>query len=159
MEHKFPNQNRKLFYLFDIPSMDSDKVRQNIRDWIKALESGDFKQGTTQLEIQPGEGYGSEDGYEYTNDTPDTLFCCLGVANKICDLGNRPSGGVLIDNYRMVGLRTCNGTFQYGNSVNESSTLYTLNDSRGWTFAEIAQLLKDQYKVALTYQRHLRQLG
>ena len=158
MEHKFPDQNRKHFHLFNISYMDSDKVRQNVRNWIKALESGDFQQGGGQLEIRPGESF-AHSVYEGVNNSTDSLFCCLGVANKVCDLGNMPAGGVLIYNNDKVGLQSCNGLFTYGDTVVDSSTLYELNDSKGWTFAEIAQLLKDQYKVVMTYRRHAKQLG
>lgn len=48
--------------------------------WVKALRSGDYKQGKGELKTVSGSDYNYETG-EYENS--ETTFCCLGVARDI----------------------------------------------------------------------------
>lgn len=121
--------------------------RENIRKWVDALRSGDYRQGRGAL----------RSGYE-----PETSYCCLGVACDVSDVGGW-SGNV----YRT--------TDEYGHSSSASSVLpyevadwldigtrdrsnpdlvdiagdlidaIAANDSLGWTFDDIADALERTY--------------
>lgn len=102
------------------------EVIERLRVWIAALESGDWRQGRRLLCL----------GDEY---------CCLGIANKVCNLGEHDEFG-LIGTYRMIGLCSEGGDLR-GRILD---SLAALNDYAGedqWSFLEIANLLRDQLKV------------
>lgn len=92
--------------------------------WIGALRTGDFKQGRSML-------------YNADNNT----YCCLGVA-AVCD-------GISLDELKGLG---------YTNGIDESlktdglialrpyeDTFATLNDSKGLSFSEIADIIEQDY--------------
>lgn len=79
-------QKTKNLGYFNLALLYSETVRWNIDRWITALRSGEFKQGETFL-------------YTPEKDT----YCCLGVANKICELKETNSCG-LTGTYRKIGL-------------------------------------------------------
>ena len=115
-------------------------MNENVKRWVKALRSGEYKQGSGALRM------GDE-------------FCCLGVA---CDLfdnnGWRPSGYDLLDNYLMngivkvgslpkevmhwLGLADSSGYFMVGCTQGQWASLADANDG-GATFDEIADLIED----------------
>lgn len=104
----------------------SEEVFANILKWIEALESGSYKQGKNQLR-------------KYD------CFCCLGVANRVCDLGKDGNAISLGEDCKLVGLDSPTGLF-YGDSLTH------LNDSVGWSFREIANLLRDQLQFVKVVQ-------
>jgi hypothetical protein len=87
--------------------------------WLKALESGEFKQTTGWL--QDGDSY-----------------CCLGVACRVSGIKHRIRGCTLDAHpgvQTWLGLRDCFGSPTVG------QPLVNLND-RGTTFKEIAQTVR-----------------
>jgi hypothetical protein len=125
------------------------QVRANRLAWIEALESGDYIQTTGMLHF-------------FGTDMPDR-FCCLGVA---CDLAYKAGvaqrrqelgcysyygdGGstsatlpdVVID---WLGLDTDNPTVHaVDGSPEEFHEVTQLNDEAGFTFAQIAALLRKE---------------
>jgi hypothetical protein len=102
-----------------------------VKDWLKALRSGEFKQGAGNL--QTGDAY-----------------CCLGVA---CVVAERHGLKVLRDDngisgqylgsqaevMRAIGLRLGNGGFRDG-EVNKY--LAAINDDAEATFPEIADIIE-----------------
>jgi hypothetical protein len=96
--------------------------------WLEALESGEYKQQTDNV-LRNLSG-----------------FCCLGVANEVCELGESDRG-YLIHTYSYIGLRDEEGTFEL--PVEDRSTyigrrsLTTMNDSGMFTFKEIAKYIRE----------------
>lgn len=121
----FSEQKEKYMKLFKENLSKSEYA--NILTWIEALESGSYEQGRSKL-AQP-----SDEG---------TLYCCLGVANEVCDLGETHEY-TLDSTIGLMGLRRPNGIFETEDIEGEAS-LVILNDYLGWNFKEIANLLRDQ---------------
>lgn len=122
--------------LFNRELLKDPKVVDNIETWIHALRSGVYSQGTEYLEC-------------------DGRYCCLGVANKVLNIGLHGlephleqseyecDQGVkcYIDTPHMVvGLLSSFGQF-------DGSSLVELNDDYAWSFEEIADLLENQLEV------------
>lgn len=109
----------------------TQEQHDNILKWIDALESGKYEQGKGQL----------VSGCE-------TKYCCLGVANTVCDLRNAPHGIRLARGRLKMGLATTEGNFNMYPFGTEALT--TLNDKEvdSWSFKEIANLLRDQLKFS-----------
>lgn len=63
----------------------SPMTDQQKSEWVSALRSGKFKQGTAQLKREIGDGT-----FEY---------CCLGVAEKVLNLGSHSIENLAISNY------------------------------------------------------------
>lgn len=99
--------------------------------WLKALESGEYQQGSCQL----------FDGSSY---------CCLGVACCVMGLQKGancffaegyPFGGDLaFGTYRALGLRTPSGRF--ATPHNDCYSLIDMNDSGKYTFVAIAAYIR-----------------
>lgn len=122
---KLTNQENTYLQLFE-KELTQEQV-YNIQMWIEALESGKYKQGKGML--QP---------------TPDT-YCCLGVANEVCKLGSNPNMCNL-HSVLELGLWDNYGTCNVTEIL--SVTLTKLNDTVGWSFKEIANLLRDQLQFS-----------
>lgn len=90
------------------------------KKWIKALESGKYDQTTEQLH---NEDEGS--------------YCCLGVANVVCKLGERDKEA-LVHTYRKLGLRDCCGEPLHSTF----NSLVDLNDRSDKDFTDIAKMLR-----------------
>lgn len=88
---------------------------EQIREWVAALRSGLYKQGRGRL--KRGRGY-----------------CCLGVANEVCDLGVPPGAGTL-------------NTWLFDPVLDDEveKALVALNDNYGADFDDIAELLEELY--------------
>lgn len=93
-----------------------------LNDLIVALKSGEYKQGKSKLETVVG---------------PETTYCCLGVANKICDLGIDPKSLLL----HQDGL---NGYIFFPKRVQQ--LLAGLNDT-GYPFSSIADTISNIKKA------------
>ena len=102
--------------------------------WLQALESGEYKQGFRKLRNSNGE------------------FCCLGVACEVAGLksegdsyyyGSDFNDTILPGNfYKELGLKSEGG--QLGES---SEYLFTLNDERRMSFAEIAAFVRNNTEL------------
>ena len=152
MSNKIANQEIQNFGLFNTLSLDSRQIRARIRKWIKALESGSYQQGAGQLEIEPGKSPTAGKD-EDRNNLNVSRFCCLGIANKICTLGKNGCDGTLYGVNEKMGL--CDGGGEFEDGVGGNS-LYYLNDRDKWTFAEIANFIKDQYNVVMRERKQLQ---
>lgn len=103
------------------------------RKWIEALESGLYMQCQGSLRHQNSIWIG---------------YCCLGVANEVCGLGESHDLA-LIHTYKEIGLRKPNGDPEVWSESNRPLTLTGLNDL-GKSFAEIAKILRDKPEVYFT---------
>ena len=141
------NQKIVDYSLFNHNKFDDKKVRDRVRKWIKALKSGKFTQGSGRLEILPGE-YSRIGG---DNDSNESHYCCLGVANKVCKLRQRPNQGTLSHSWELLGLyNSCGDCIDMMNYA-----LTDLNDRYDWSFDDIANLLQDQYNVIMKERRRI----
>lgn len=67
------------------------------KKWLKALRSGKFRQGKGALKIE-------------AKNQGHPKYCCLGVANEVCKLGETdPENATLVHTYKKLGLRTSGG--------------------------------------------------
>lgn len=111
-----------------------------IREWIEALESGDYDQGRYHLRDIEGR------------------YCCLGVACDLSGVGEwKEEGGVLlyqtfmhvmpdpVMRYYGFDSRYDGGDIEVILEDGET-TLSNLNDS-GYKFAEIAQILRKHFQI------------
>jgi hypothetical protein len=104
-------------------------VKENLKMWIEALESGRYKQ--THHKLQDSQG-----------------FCCLGVAAEIkgikghfdceLDIASFDFNGAYWDRFLPEDF-----VKQFGLTDGEQIKLAGLNDS-GWSFVEIAALLRNK---------------
>lgn len=93
------------------------------KTWVEALKSGKFKQGTKTLKIPLDNG--------------EFSYCCLGVANEVCNLGEKHPD-YLHDSFLKLGLRDNEGMPKSGISGKQ---LTVINDN-GKSFKDIAELLE-----------------
>ena len=110
---------------------------ENMRKWVAALRSGDYKQGRGDLHI------------------PDDRYCCLGVACEISGLGKWREYSYVIDGMDYVGdlpvpvaewLGLPTGSSGYGTDVELiDSTAISLNDRYDYTFEQIADAIERTY--------------
>lgn len=123
-----------------------EQIRQNRKDWIAALRSGQYDQARNFL-CRLGE------------DGKPTGFCCLGVASELAQVPSddlpqvRLYGGSGSDQVLPLEVREWLGVTESSPSVNipadhelweehgDSAVLAELNDN-GMTFAEIADLIE-----------------
>ena len=111
--------------------------------WAKALESGRYKQGKRALRTRTDNGKLS--------------YCCLGVLCNITKTtkwkhnNDSPHGslygeaGILpTEIAKKVGMNTASPVLMSETGV--VSTLVTLNDKMGYTFKQIAKLVREQWK-------------
>lgn len=104
--------------------------KRQFKQWIAALDSGEYKQGTGRLHSSKG-------------------YCCLGVGCKV----TIPSKLLVVEGEFIYGLSVLNqpdaSAWLKGISVdftNKTGTsLVYLNDFEGFTFPEIATLLELVY--------------
>lgn len=110
-----------------------------LRLWVAALESGEYRQ--TQQRLR---------GYGYSSD--DSSYCCLGVLCDVSQAGswdnygtfslNRTAGdpfdGTASRNHVPPSLRT-----HLGISASEEGSYINMNDSRDYTFAQIAAEIRE----------------
>jgi hypothetical protein len=93
------------------------------RRWVKALRSGEYKQGQGQLRAGRG---------------ADAQYCCLGVLCAITGKRYRGTGGMLPDNVmKLVGLTDDDPII---GPKGRSATL--LNDACRLSFKQIARLIE-----------------
>lgn len=86
------------------------------RVWLEALRSGSYTQGRTQLKR-------------------DGRYCCLGVANEVCDLGIN-NHQAFLRSYRAV-------PAQVMFLPTETQRLLSLkNDNQRWSFDQIADYIE-----------------
>lgn len=111
------------------------------RRWLQALESGGYKQGT------PGklrEDRGGKGRARYA-------YCCLGVADRVCKLGETDDL-LLVKTFNRIGLHNASGAPHHGIAKSLLKELYSLtmlNDGGGssaqfprHTFKQIAAILR-----------------
>lgn len=131
--------------------MNADKIKM----WTEALRSGDYSQARNALRV---------DGPDDENETAG--FCCLGVACDLAlkdgvpieavDVGYRPmnntnvySGALPPEVIEWLGLtddqRGESGDFRVKYGVDESDYLAGINDSGDYTFAEIADIIENNF--------------
>jgi hypothetical protein len=116
------NQESEDLNLFDKESLKDTQVQTNIKTWIEALKSGEYKQGKYLL-------------------NNNNKYCCLGVADKVCKL-NEEDPESLYSSHKSVGLVDDEGVMK-GNK----DCLSNLNDEKDWNFEEIANLLQNQFDL------------
>lgn len=133
----------------NMPELSKEQITANIELWCQALDSGEYIQGVGQLH------------YQDTN-TGVQHFCCLGVGAKElglpCNLVNDPSVVVAdrkefcygeegenalapAEFMKMVGLKTAEGSYYVDG---ELEALTSRNDSDGWNFKQIADLIRSR---------------
>ena len=108
------------------------------KNWIEALRSGEYKQGTGRLR-----GYSLNDNTE--------VFCCLGV---LCEISNdfvRTSDGYMCGGFYLKTALTDvqsekfgldRTVLQDGERIKLISKLINLNDDEEWNFEQIARYLE-----------------
>jgi hypothetical protein len=93
--------------------------------WLKALRSGEYKQGRNLL-------------YQSKIDGTEERYCCLGV---LCDVLNVPREEIIAKS-RSVNVYDLTGVGLM--SINEARRLSDMNDS-GSSFEEIAKVIEEEY--------------
>lgn len=88
------------------------------KKWIEELKSEKYKQGKGCL-------------YDKNSDS----YCCLGVANKVCELGELFEG-TLVTTFKKIGLYN-----NEGSSSDGSYSLISMNDF-GNSFKDIAKIME-----------------
>ena len=106
-------------------------IKRNRKTWVKALCSGDYKQG--QLALREGRRY-----------------CCLGVANKACEL-KVPWRTVTEWGMETAGHLSPGARAKLGLTAKQQQRLIRLNDSCGSNFQQIAD-----YIEKLSYPKGLK---
>lgn len=97
------------------------------KKWLEALRSGEYKQGKKHLVIA-------------NNNNKNKYYCCLGVAGKICGLGDEhmKNFDFLTENFANCGIpEILIGEF------GEAAELAEMNDN-GNTFEEIADYIEKE---------------
>jgi len=129
--------------LFNTRTLRGDlKKRARVRKWIKALRSGDYKQGRRTLK-------------KVRKSTE--RWCCLGVALDLLDPQGWLGPALYAPNSTCHRLASGQGTARLGReavsefalSKHANSILTVTNDTPGSSFKKIANLLETAYKVAL----------
>lgn len=121
------------------------EIGPNQEKWLNALESGEYMQGKGQLGVKSGDG--------------ECKLCCLGVwlvcsgngewlDNRLFDINaDNDDESVLEYSWRNLGLHNDSGRIEWSKASCEVArdgdeeicgSLVSLNDSAGWTFAQIA---------------------
>lgn len=95
------------------------------KKWIKALRSGQYRQGTQRLKL-------------------NGKYCCLGVLNQLYpELNLSDESSRVLWNYKAIGLNSATGTLCW-ESDGSVMSLARLNDN-GFTFDEIADIIQIEY--------------
>lgn len=122
------NQKNKDLGVFNNELIKLPKVQKNIAIWIEALRSGNFNQGSGKLFSPLTTGY-----------------CCLGVANEVCNLGVEVDDSYLSDPAsQKMGLMNSSGGGEGAEGQYDNYLLARWNDT-DVKFTEIAEFLEDQY--------------
>ena len=103
--------------------------KEYAKKWVKALRSGEYKQGEKLLH--------NED---------DNTFCCLGVLNDLFPEMDLAGGNDrALDNFYKIGLSSKLGMLPLDTNYNViSDSLAGLNDY-GWSFEKIADVIEKEY--------------
>lgn len=113
--------------------MELEQIRANIKKWVEALESGEYKQGSNALcSIQ--------------DEIPH--YCCLGVANEVCNLNANPASLYLWIEDSAIGLISPAGDLVQAYHTHHS--LACMNDSGQFSFKEIATYIKENPENVFT---------
>jgi hypothetical protein len=102
--------------------------------FVDALRSGEYTQGRLQL-------------YNKNSDS----YCCLGVANVVCDL--KESSDIFLDNtYEQLGLRNRYGSLHKDIYVNTLKyvSLLEMNDTGQMSFKDIANFIEGNPELVFT---------
>jgi hypothetical protein len=122
------NQKTENLGYFNYSLLYDETVKSNIEKWIVALRSGEFKQGRRCL-----------------HDKLLKTYCCLGVANEVCQL-NETSDQVLLGTHKLMGLVYARGAYVLSG---KTEALSSMNDSGKFTFDEIADVIEQHYNECL----------
>ena len=121
-------------------------------DWIAALRSGKYAQGTGQLhsfEVGPEpESEPDENGYPVWKRTGRELFCCLGVACEIAGIPHYPDTAgfewpvISLEEEERESYIPLYVAELVGISDRDQRACVNLNDARKLSFARIADILE-----------------
>lgn len=103
------------------------------KTWIKALRSEEYQQGSGRL----------------YNEITDT-YCCLGVANKACNL-KETNDACLLDTFSKLGLTSYSG--HISENYTRHTLLTTMNDSGDFTFNDIADFIEQNPELIFNESR------
>lgn len=116
---------------------------ENMKLWVEALRSGEYKQGKGQLAIRK-----------------EDTFCCLGVA---CEIAAKNGAELEIRNdgdfryyddhetdlppsvFAWLGLGPDEDTLDVRTKASEYTDVITLNDQLEWSFEDIADAIEESY--------------
>lgn len=123
--------------------------KEIMKKWVKALRSGSYRQTTFRLSRK----FNKEE-----NETSRYHYCCLGV---LCQLAFNEGivKYIISDNEKIYGDAWCNNTSlplevlhwsgmnsEFGLIESEGIELIDLNDNKGKSFKEIADIIEKHYK-------------
>ena len=105
------------------------------KKWLKALKSGEYKKATGGLtDINGG-------------------YCCLGVANEVCKLGQGKEAGSLYSTYQKLGLKASWGefdeTYTFPRGTKTYDSLAEMNDC-GISHKKIADFIEKNPELVFT---------
>lgn len=105
----------------------------NVKRWIKALRSGEFRQAKEQLKKDAG-------------------YCCLGVACVVTRTRFKATdGGLPPAAMKKIGLRDDQGYYEGPDGelscLGEGRSLVDHNDEDNWSFKRIARFVEQQLKT------------
>jgi hypothetical protein len=114
-----------------------EEQEENRKLWVEALRSGEYKQTKSNLRTTEG-------------------FCCLGVACEVIGFPAVQVGfvyeydgntGVLSDRVKdALGLKSAGGWFSEHSETTFDNSLWKLNDEKGYTFDQIADVIESKPK-------------
>lgn len=111
------------------------KLGPKQKKWIKALKSGKYKQSKNTLYNKETAGY-----------------CCLGVANEVCDLKEK-SDSTLLNAYKKLGLNDDDGEivdgYKFPRGKKKYRYLTDMND-KGVSFSKIAEFIESHPEKVFT---------
>ena len=96
------------------------------KKWLKALRSGEYRQGRDRLITEPGRGRNVSDDYE---------FCCLGVVQNLYCLEKNET---FLEDKFWHPVLSQDAEEWAGLRYSVQGNLANLNDVNGWSFKRIA---------------------
>jgi hypothetical protein len=107
---------------------------KNLRKWVKALRSGKYRQTTGKLVETSGK---------------KPAYCCLGVGCKVLELPKDTWVGStdldeVLDAQDMLGIDSV-GKLPRGHGIEDAEDLVDLNDSKGYNFKQIANVIVKEF--------------